>query len=43
MALVSDAMPDPVIRRLGPGDAEAFFALRLRSMHDGAAPDIDGG
>ncbi len=37
MVSLSDAMPDPFIRRLGPGDAEAFFALRLRCMHDAAA------
>jgi GNAT superfamily N-acetyltransferase len=29
-------MPDFTIRRLGPGDAEAFFALRLRCMDDAA-------
>jgi ribosomal protein S18 acetylase RimI-like enzyme len=29
-------MPDLVIRRLGTGDAEVFFALRLRCMHDAA-------
>ncbi len=37
MASLGGAMPDPTIRRLGPGDAEAFFALRLRCMHDAAA------
>lgn len=29
-------MPAFTIRRLGPGDAEAFFALRLRCMDDAA-------
>lgn len=36
MASVIGAMPDFTIRRLGPGDAEAFFALRLRCMDDAA-------
>ena len=29
-------MPDFSIRRLGPGDAEAFFALRLRGVREAA-------
>ncbi len=30
-------MSDPALRRLDPADAEVFFALRLRCMHDAAA------
>jgi ribosomal protein S18 acetylase RimI-like enzyme len=36
MASLAEAMPDFTTRRLGPGDAEAFFALRLRCMDDAA-------
>jgi GNAT superfamily N-acetyltransferase len=36
MASLIGAMPDFVIRRLGPDDVEAFFALRLRCMDDAA-------
>lgn len=36
MASLVGAMSDLTTRLLGPADAEAFFALRMRCMHDAA-------